>query len=305
MTEVTVINPSYSTTRTVTRQQPVIEKQTEGKFETVLFLPEGEARQGEGGLRTQGYFKTSLEGKPLITVVTVVFNGEKYLENTILSVINQAYDNVEYIIIDGGSTDGTIDIIKKYEDKLDYWISESDDGIYDAMNKGIDLVTGEWVNFVNSSDMLNGNAYTVILDCLVKKSHKCDVIAFGYSIVNIKSNLLKTDFKPNLNKKWKMPSSHNSIVYKSNVLREYKFNLNFKYASDFDQINKINNTRIICKNNYILLRLRNDGFIAQNKRQSFLEYFQICRKDINKIYALYWLSRSILEYAFLKIRKVQ
>jgi len=61
MTEVTVINPSYSTTRTVTRQQPVIEKQTEGKFETVLFLPEGEARQGEGGLRTQGYFKTSLK----------------------------------------------------------------------------------------------------------------------------------------------------------------------------------------------------------------------------------------------------
>jgi len=277
----------------------------EDKLETVLLLPEKEGRIVEGGLRTQGHFKKSYNDKPLVSIITVVFNSEKYLENTILSVISQAYDNVEYIIIDGGSTDGTIDIIKKYEDKLDYWISESDDGIYDAMNKGIDLVTGEWVNFVNSSDVLNGNAYTVILDCLVKNSNKCDVIAFGYSIVNIKSNLLKADFKPNLNKKWKMPSSHNSIVYKSDLLKEYKFNLNFKYASDFDQINKINNTRIICKNNYILLRLRNDGFIAQNKLQSFLEYFQICWKDINKIYALYWLSRSILEYAFLKIRKVQ
>ena len=277
----------------------------EDKLETVLLLPEKEGRIVEGGLRTQGHFKKSYNDKPLVSIITVVFNSEKYLENTILSVISQAYDNVEYIIIDGGSTDRTIDIIKKYEDKLDYWISESDDGIYDAMNKGIDLVTGEWVNFVNSSDVLNGNAYTVILDCLVKNSNKCDVIAFGYSIVNIKSNLLKTDFKPNLNKKWKMPSSHNSIVYKSDLLKEYKFNLNFKYASDFDQINKINNTRIICKNNYILLRLRNDGFIAQNKLQSFLEYFQICWKDINKIYALYWLFRSILEYAFLKIRKVQ
>ena len=165
----------------------------EDKLETVLFLPEKEGRIVEGGLRTQGHFKKSYNDKPLVSIITVVFNSEKYLENTILSVISQAYDNVEYIIIDGGSTDGTIDIIKKYEDKLDYWISESDDGIYDAMNKGIDLVTGEWVNFVNSSDVLNGNAYTVILDCLVKNSNKCDVIAFGYSIVkSIKPQQFKT-----------------------------------------------------------------------------------------------------------------
>jgi cellulose synthase/poly-beta-1,6-N-acetylglucosamine synthase-like glycosyltransferase len=184
MREITRINPTYSTTRTLTLQKPVIKKQVEDKFETFLFLPEGEARQGEGGLRTQGCFKKSFDDKPLISIVTVVYNGEAFLEETILSVINQAYDNVEYIIIDGGSTDRTIDIIKKYEDKLDYWISESDDGIYDAMNKGIDLVTGEWVNFVNSSDVLNGNAYTVILDCLVKNSNKCDVIAFGYPPVS-------------------------------------------------------------------------------------------------------------------------
>lgn len=90
----------------------------------------------EGGLRTHGYFKQSLPNKPLITVVTVVFNGEKHLEDTILSVLNQTYDNVEYIIIDGRSTDGTVDIIKKYEGQLDYWVSEKDEGIYDAMNKG-------------------------------------------------------------------------------------------------------------------------------------------------------------------------
>ena len=72
---------------------------------------------------------------PLITVITVVFNGVETLEETIKSIINQIYPNVEYIIIDGGSTDGTIDIIKKYEDSIDYWVSEPDKGIYDAMNK--------------------------------------------------------------------------------------------------------------------------------------------------------------------------
>ena len=73
---------------------------------------------------------------PLISIITVVFNGAKHLEETILSILNQSYPNIEYIIIDGGSTDGTLDIIKKYENYIDYWISEPDNGIYDAMNRG-------------------------------------------------------------------------------------------------------------------------------------------------------------------------
>lgn len=146
------LDPSYSTTRLVTRETPNIENPPDAKFASVLFLPEGEGRKGKGGLRTNGYFKKSLSDKPLITVITVVFNGEKYLEETILSVINQTYDNVEYIIIDGGSTDGTVDIIKKYEGQLDYWLSESDNGIYDAMNKGLRLATGDYIHFLNAGD---------------------------------------------------------------------------------------------------------------------------------------------------------
>ena len=93
-----------------------------------------------------------LTNTPLITVVTVVYNGVEFLEKTILNVLGQDYPNIDYIIIDGGSTDGTLDIIRKYEDKISKWISEPDQGIYDAMNKGIKLATGEWINFMNAGD---------------------------------------------------------------------------------------------------------------------------------------------------------
>lgn len=264
-----------------------------------------EGWKNEGGLRKKGYFQKSYTGKPLISIITVVLNSERYLEETILSVINQPYDNIEYIIIDGGSSDGTLDIIKKYENKINYWVSEKDSGIYEAMNKGIALVTGDWVNFVNSSDTINKDAYGVISDYLVDCSHQCNVVAFGYSFtkINSKGILSKVERKPSLKKKWKMPSSHNTIIYKSNVLRENKFNLSFKCASDFDQINRINSTKKICKNNYILSNIRIDGFISQNKFQSFLEYIQICWQGSNKIYTPYLFGRLVLIYLSIKIRK--
>ena len=154
MNNTLMLDEKYSTTRLATQQKPEIIKNPEDKFETVLFLPEGEDRKVEGGLRTRGYFKKSYENKPLISIITVVYNGEKYLEETIQSAINQTYDNMEYIIIDGGSTDGTLDIIKKYEEKIDYWVSERDSGIYDAMNKGITLCSGNIIGIVNADDLL-------------------------------------------------------------------------------------------------------------------------------------------------------
>tara|TARA_R110000823_G_scaffold174253_1_gene306864 strand:+ start:249 stop:1247 length:999 start_codon:yes stop_codon:yes gene_type:complete len=175
MTETFELNSSYSTTRQVLNADPkymveVIEysNKPEDKFETVLFLPANQDRKGVGGLRSQGYFKISENifqsrrydkrseqskpEKPLITIITVVFNGELFLEETIQSVLNQTYENVEYIIIDGGSTDGTLDIIRKYEHAIDYWVSESDKGMYDALNKGLALAQGDILNFINSDD---------------------------------------------------------------------------------------------------------------------------------------------------------
>ncbi|HOJ63252.1 MAG TPA: glycosyltransferase [Spirochaetota bacterium] len=125
----------------------------------------------DGGLRKEGKYKKSYNGKPLITICTIVYNNKDYIERTISSVLRQTYDNIEYIIIDGKSTDGTVDIIKKYENSIDYFISEKDNGIYDAMNKGLSLSTGDYILMLNSGDYL---ANRDIIKKVVKKIIKND-----------------------------------------------------------------------------------------------------------------------------------
>lgn len=102
--------------------------------------------------------------KPKITIITVTYNCDKFLERAILSVINQGYSNLEYIIVDGGSTDGTLDIIRKYNNNIDKWISEQDKGISDAFNKGIRMSTGDVIGIINSDDGLMPNALNIIAD---------------------------------------------------------------------------------------------------------------------------------------------
>ena len=91
--------------------------------------------------------------EPKISIITVVFNDSKGLEKTIQNIINQTYSNIEHIVIDGASTDGTIDIIKKYESKIAHWVSEPDESHFDATNKGVDLATGQWINIMNAGDV--------------------------------------------------------------------------------------------------------------------------------------------------------
>ena len=96
-----------------------------------------------------------MPGNPLVSVITVVRNGKEHIAQTIQSVLGQSYDNIEYIIIDGGSTDGTLDIIQRYDDRIAYWISEPDRGISDAFNKGITASTGQIIGLVNSDDWMS------------------------------------------------------------------------------------------------------------------------------------------------------
>ena len=128
---------------------------------------------GEGGKRTKGILKK----KPLFSIITVVYNGEKFLEKTITSVINQSCKDFEYIVIDGGSTDKSLEIIKKYEKKIDYWVSEKDKGIYDAFNKGMIVSKGKFIGFINSDDIYKKNALSIISN-YIRKNKVADFI-FG------------------------------------------------------------------------------------------------------------------------------
>ncbi len=113
---------------------------------------------------TKDAAQEKIDHPPLLSIITVVFNGVKTIEQTIQSVIKQPYPNKEYIIIDGGSTDGTIEIIKKYESFLSSWISERDNGIYDAMNKGIAKAKGELIGIINADDWYEENIFGTIVN---------------------------------------------------------------------------------------------------------------------------------------------
>ncbi|MDB9433609.1 glycosyltransferase family 2 protein [Microcystis aeruginosa] len=163
------LNHNFSTTR----------KLTSDPLQYPILSPPNLERKGEGGLRSQGYFKQSYDEAsglsdnsplPLVTIITVVFNGEKHLEQTIQSVINQTYDNVEYIVIDGGSTDGTVDIIRKYENQIDYWVSEPDGGLYHAINKGINLCMGRLVGIIHAGDNYTLEAIVEVVEAYLKKT---------------------------------------------------------------------------------------------------------------------------------------
>ncbi|MBU1425714.1 MAG: glycosyltransferase [Gammaproteobacteria bacterium] len=137
----------------------------------------------EGGKRTRGNLKRSLPGKPLLTVITVVFNGAETLEHTLCSVMEQTYKNIEHIVIDGGSSDATLDILRKYDSHIDYWVSEKDAGIYDAMNKGIALASGDFIGMLNSDDYFAGpNAMETIVANL--KASNADAVFSNLDIVD-------------------------------------------------------------------------------------------------------------------------
>ena len=189
----------------------------------------------EGGLNTRNIFKKGLKNQPLVSVITSVFNGGKKLEEAILSVINQTYPFVEYIIIDGGSSDGTVDIIFSRGDVIDHYVSEPDKGIYFAMNKGANIARGEYLSFLNASDIYYPKTLDLIVSVIKKKN--IDYISAPVDIVNSSEKILSTlhpikNFKYKEGSYMQMPAPHMSVFLKKNIFHELGgYDLSFKLTS--------------------------------------------------------------------------
>jgi len=223
---------------------------------------------------------------PKISIVTPSYNQGHYIEQTILSVINQNYPNLEYIIIDGGSTDNTIDILKKYEKQLTYWVSERDQGQSDAINKGLARCTGEIFNWINSDDYLEPNALYKVAENFLKYSTALQVCGYGRifqdstntTIKFHRSELFESNEKTIVNEK----INQQGMFYKMSAIRELgEINPSLFYVMDLELW-----FRFLCKygqDNIILIDdlLGHFRLHAKSKTSEFEEKF---RQEANGIF---------------------
>ncbi len=204
----------------------------------------------------------------LISIITISYNSEKYIEQTILSVLNQSYKNIEYIIIDGGSTDDTTNIIKKYVDKIAYWHSEKDNGISDAFNKGLAKATGDIVGIINSDDWYEENCFNEI----VENYDKADILhgMVRYWRDNIQDHVFWGNHK-NLTKE--MTVNHMSVFVKRCVYTQNGcFSTEYRYAMDYELMLRFHNAGnsfyFIPK---VLANMRLNGASDQNWKKAYQE----------------------------------
>jgi glycosyltransferase involved in cell wall biosynthesis len=171
----------------------------------------------------------------LLTIITVTYNSAKTLEQTILSILNQTYKEIEYIIIDGGSTDGTIEIIKKYENKINFWQSEPDGGIFDAMNKALYHVKTEWVHYLNSDDTyFSSSTLEKVVPYL--QNTKYDVI-HGLMVAKRQDGSFKkiqsAKYLPNMASYQYCPIQQPAAFTRYDILMKYKFDSTLKITADY------------------------------------------------------------------------
>ncbi|MGM8362798.1 glycosyltransferase family 2 protein [Flavobacterium sp. ARAG 55.4] len=181
---------------------------------------------------------------PKISIITVSYNSVSTIEDTILSVINQKYTNYEYIIIDGGSNDGTVEIIKKYQDKISFWVSEPDKGIYDAMNKGLEIAKGEFIGILNSDDWYENQT----LENVVKYHNRypnIDIIHGLLKFINKDGIIDSIVGHDSLFLKDGMIEHPTCFIKRSLYIKVGAFSLLYKSAADFEWILRAKNAGAI------------------------------------------------------------
>lgn len=240
--------------------------------------------------------------KPLLSVITVVRNDVKNIERTILSVLSQTYDNIEYIVVDGLSTDGTVSIIEKYRKEISSFKSEHDHGVYDGMNKGISLSHGQYVLFMNSGDIFHSadSVSLMMLDSV------CDSNTIVYGNVSVKywdgtyverpHEFFKTSMK------FKgIGICHQSMFFPGDTIRKMQYDLNYRIAADYDLAYKMwkNGTNFIYRDIVVADYDWGNG-ISSNPNKLVDVYLENARVCHQICHPLLWAKIVLIYIRFVK-----
>lgn len=239
---------------------------------------------------------------PLISLITVTFNAESVLESTVQSIAGQEFTDYEYIIVDGGSTDGTLGIIRRYEPNISRWVSEPDTGLYDAMNKGLQMARGQYVWFMNAGDRIY-NAHTLET---IFKAHTANAdVYYGDALFFDNSGRdlgLRSQITPH-----RLPSAltwrdfrhgmvvcHQSFIVKRALAPPY--NLAHPYSADVDwEIRCLKNAHTIVNVQAVLSRYLTGGFSKKNQRKSLLDRYLVLQKHFG-------LVANLLNHVWIGLR---
>ena len=239
---------------------------------------------------------------PRFSIVTVTYNAENVLNDTIQSIVTQTYRNVEYIIIDGGSTDGTMHIVDRYRPMISIVVSEPDNGLYDAMNKGIALATGDYICFLNAGDAFHED------DTLQRMVHSLrgmelpDVIYGDTDIVDTEGHFLhKRRLSPPKKLTWKsfengMLVCHQAFFARTKLAKATPYDLTYRFSADFDWCVRILKQAAVTHHTHLtLIDYLNEGMTTENHQASLRERFRIMSKH-------YGFFATVLRHAWFVLR---
>jgi glycosyltransferase involved in cell wall biosynthesis len=232
---------------------------------------------------------------PLISVVTVAYNDAELLEDTILSVVGQSYDNIEYVVLDGNSTDNTVNIIEQYEKYIDFFISQPDHGIYDAMNNALKIVTGDFLIFMNVGDTFFSKD---TIKTFVEKTPNKNSIFYGDAIYKNDLTGEKT-WRGGIFNKYRLSRTnicHQTIFYPKKVYKSNSYNLRYEFLADWDY-----NIKLFKKYSYVYLDQSIVYYDAFGK--SFLNRDYPFKKDHKKLILKYLGFDTILYLIYKKIKR--
>lgn len=249
--------------------------------------------------------KTGAADGPLITVVTVVYNAGQYIEATINSVTSQSYANISYLVIDGGSTDASVDIIKKYSGQIDYWVSEPDNGIYDAMNKGVLQASPGYMVFMNAGDEFF--ASDTLEKIATKIGNRRPAVLYGHNQVHYDDGYHRLDLSRDLRQLYRgMCFSHQAMLVDASLMRENLYNIENPIGADFEFICQVYTRGVeFMQIDLAVAKTTAGGVSDESRTASIRSHWRVARKYWPGLKTdAYYLAKTLDSFLRMSLRRV-